>query len=147
MDIHATVSDAYNFVIGWNNEATGLSFSGIGGIAYDASSDISYDIALSDGALELYNTSNIDFGDYGDEVKYELTDYESFAYPKWFEWKRGSFSSFLITGNIGGVRTIPSPIDGGAGLSVSSIPLPATVWLFFSGLLGFFGVARRKKAA
>jgi hypothetical protein len=28
----------------------------------------------------------------------------------------------------------------------SSIPIPASVWLFGSGLLGLVGVARRKKA-
>jgi hypothetical protein len=32
-------------------------------------------------------------------------------------------------------------------VSVSSVPVPATVWLFGSGLLGLIGVARRKKTA
>ena len=32
-------------------------------------------------------------------------------------------------------------------LEVSSIPLPPSVWLFGSGLLGLIGIARRKKAA
>lgn len=31
-------------------------------------------------------------------------------------------------------------------VSVSSVPVPAAVWLFGSGLLGLVGVARRKKA-
>ncbi len=31
-------------------------------------------------------------------------------------------------------------------LSVSSVPVPATVWLFGSGLIGLIGVARRKKS-
>lgn len=31
-------------------------------------------------------------------------------------------------------------------LSVSSVPVPAAVWLFGSGLIGLIGVARRKKA-
>jgi hypothetical protein len=30
--------------------------------------------------------------------------------------------------------------------TVSSVPVPATVWLFGSAMLGLFGVARRKKA-
>lgn len=30
--------------------------------------------------------------------------------------------------------------------SVSNVPVPAAVWLFGSGLLGLFGIARRKKA-
>jgi hypothetical protein len=29
--------------------------------------------------------------------------------------------------------------------SVSAVPIPATVWLFGSGLLGLAGVARRKR--
>lgn len=32
------------------------------------------------------------------------------------------------------------------GLTISSVPIPAAVWLFGSGLLGLIGVARRKKA-
>ena len=30
---------------------------------------------------------------------------------------------------------------------VSQVPIPAGIWLFGSGLLGLFGVAKRKKAA
>lgn len=42
-------------------------------------------------------------------------------------------------------------IDIGSGnsltvLSVSSVPVPAAVWLFGSGLIGLIGLARRKKA-
>jgi hypothetical protein len=33
-----------------------------------------------------------------------------------------------------------------SGLAVTTIPLPAAVWLFVSGLLGMIGIARRKKA-
>jgi len=32
-------------------------------------------------------------------------------------------------------------------LSISQIPIPAAVWLFGSGLLGFIGIARRNKSA
>ncbi len=35
----------------------------------------------------------------------------------------------------------------GAGTVVPSVPIPAAVWLFGSGLLGLVGVARRKKRA
>jgi hypothetical protein len=38
-------------------------------------------------------------------------------------------------------------IYGSALIRVSSVPIPATAWLFGSGLLGLVGVARRKKAA
>ena len=33
------------------------------------------------------------------------------------------------------------------GLAVTPVPLPATIWLFASGLLGLVGIARRKAAA
>ena len=31
--------------------------------------------------------------------------------------------------------------------TIDSVPLPAAVWLFGSGLLGLIGIARRKKLA
>jgi hypothetical protein len=36
---------------------------------------------------------------------------------------------------------------GGMSLSVNAVPIPPSVWLFGSGLLGLIGIARRKKAA
>ncbi len=43
-------------------------------------------------------------------------------------------------------------VDIGSGnsmevLSISTVPIPAAVWLFGSGLLGLLGIARRKKAS
>ncbi|UCC56649.1 MAG: lamin tail domain-containing protein [Gammaproteobacteria bacterium] len=52
-----------------------------------------------------------------------------------------------------GVDTDASAIDFSVlaspslGVSNSVVPLPPTVWLFGSGLLGLIGIARRKKAA
>jgi hypothetical protein len=40
--------------------------------------------------------------------------------------------------------SISGTFDSGAQ---SAVPLPATVWLFGSGLLGLIGMARRKKVA
>jgi len=37
-------------------------------------------------------------------------------------------------------------ISGSISPVVSTVPIPAAVWLFGSGLLGLVGVARRKKA-
>jgi hypothetical protein len=34
---------------------------------------------------------------------------------------------------------------GAAGLGVSAIPVPASVWLFGTALLGFIGISRRTK--
>lgn len=43
----------------------------------------------------------------------------------------------------------PDPGNNQATLEVtiSAVPIPAAVWLFGSGLLGFIGIARRKKPA
>jgi len=64
----------------------------------------------------------------------------------------------FVDDGIGGSPMIDGPFTGlnvnfdiGSGnsltvLSVSSVPVPAAVWLFGSGLIGLIGVARRKKA-
>jgi len=66
-----------------------------------------------------------------------------------------------VDGNGDGVMGIPMPVGGpfagfnanfNADLSptpdpVASVPVPAAVWLFGSGLLGLVGIARRKKKA
>jgi len=52
------------------------------------------------------------------------------------------FDSACITPgsiNIGG--------SGNCSTSVSTVPVPAAIWLFGSGLVGLIGVSRRKKAA
>lgn len=55
----------------------------------------------------------------------------------------------MIDGAFQGISVV---FDIGSGmsmevLSISSVPIPATVWLFGSGLLGLMGIARRKKSA
>ncbi|MGB5439441.1 MAG: VPLPA-CTERM sorting domain-containing protein, partial [Gammaproteobacteria bacterium] len=37
-------------------------------------------------------------------------------------------------------------VEVGAAFATSSVPLPAAIWLFGSGLLGLIGIARHKKA-
>jgi hypothetical protein len=47
----------------------------------------------------------------------------------------------------GTARGITPSEDGfETSIDVNSVPIPAAVWLFGSGLLGLIGVARRKKA-
>jgi hypothetical protein len=68
----------------------------------------------------------------------------------------GAVQLFGFTGN-GGTGKVQSYILGTATLGANgtlqitgnqaSVPLPAAVWLFGSGLLGLFGVARRRTAA
>ncbi len=63
----------------------------------------------------------------------------------------GVIQLFGFTGN-GNSGTVQSYILGNASLSangtlqISTVPLPAAVWLFGSGLLGLFGVSRRRTA-
>ena len=49
-------------------------------------------------------------------------------------------------GNIDG-ETVGADIDAIAAISTTVIPIPASVWLFGSGLIGLIGIARRKKSA
>jgi hypothetical protein len=51
----------------------------------------------------------------------------------------GKLQSYLLGSNL--------TLSSAGVLSVSSVPLPAAVWLFGSGLLGLIGVGRRKAAA
>lgn len=55
--------------------------------------------------------------------------------------KKWTTTGFAITSN----RLTPDVMT--EGLNVTSVPLPAAVWLFGSGLLGLIGISRRKKAA
>ena len=41
----------------------------------------------------------------------------------------------------------PRDVAGLDNIQLSSVPIPATVWLFGSGLLGLIGIARRKKTS
>jgi hypothetical protein len=56
------------------------------------------------------------------------------------ECRNGSNGSSIAFFNI--ALFIRAVRDG----DVSSVPVPAAVWLFGSGLLGLIGIARRKKA-
>jgi len=70
-------------------------------------------------------------------------------------WQEYSFS-FIATAEMSSLSFLMfDPFGGGAStypgldsvsLNVSSVPVPAAVWLFATGLLGLVGVARRKKA-
>jgi hypothetical protein len=51
----------------------------------------------------------------------------------------GKLQSYVLGSNL--------TLSSAGVLSVSSVPLPAAVWLFGSGLLGLIGVGRRKAAA
>ena len=46
-----------------------------------------------------------------------------------------------------GFANVSAPELGQYGIEISQVPVPAAVWLFGSGLIGFVGVARRRKQA
>jgi len=52
----------------------------------------------------------------------------------------GTLQSYIL-----GTATLGN--DGTLSLKTNAVPLPAAVWLFGSGLLGLFGVSRRRSAA
>jgi len=52
----------------------------------------------------------------------------------------------ITNGYWGSLADGPSGIPG-SWSAVQAVPVPAAVWLFGSGLIGFIGIARRKKAA
>jgi len=53
-------------------------------------------------------------------------------------------SNDTITGTAG--TGIDDAKDFEIAVGITPVPVPATAWLFCSGLLGLIGVARRKKA-
>ena len=63
----------------------------------------------------------------------------------------GSFTFDAMPGNyfvsFFGFADVSAPELGQYGIEISQVPVPAAVWLFGSGLIGFVGVARRRKQA
>ena len=61
----------------------------------------------------------------------------------------GSFSFDATPGDyfvsFFGFADVSAPQLGQYGIEISQVPVPAAVWLFGSGLIGFVGVARRRK--
>jgi len=46
-----------------------------------------------------------------------------------------------------GFADVSAPQLGQYGIEISQVSIPAAVWLFGSGLLGFIGITRRRKTA
>lgn len=63
-------------------------------------------------------------------------------------WRTIEISNTMDSGFGGWHRDSAFPVEYYASTkwSVSSVPIPAAVWLFGSGLVGLIGIARRKKA-
>lgn len=59
----------------------------------------------------------------------------------------GAFGSTWVSNTSANASTNSLSIYGfSQQLAVAAVPLPAAVWLFGSGMLGLFGIARRKKS-
>ena len=63
----------------------------------------------------------------------------------------GSFNFDATPGNyfvsFFGFADVSAPQLGQYGIEISQVSIPAAVWLFGSGLLGFIGITRRRKTA
>jgi hypothetical protein len=76
---------------------------------------------------------------------WSATEYAPYANGAWkfiFGFGEQNFTDKAFGNNAWAVR---SGDVGTAVPSVSSVPIPAAVWLFGSGLAGLFGLARRRK--
>jgi hypothetical protein len=64
-----------------------------------------------------------------------------------FNFTAGSDTSLLVSGTYTDENFLDAPIVSStlATTSVSTVPVPAAVWLFGSGFIGLIGIARRKK--
>jgi hypothetical protein len=86
--------------------------------------------------------SNIQYFNYWSATEY--ADYQPENYAWDFAFDGGSQQANWKANNFFSVAWAVHPGDVGA---VATVPVPAAVWLFGSGLLGLIGFARRKKRA
>ena len=96
---------------------------------------------------DVFIQFSLDFGGPGEETYYMRTHTLSSIGPEDI-----TSESYCVSGDpefgcdsfTSGDAYVP---NNQGGWSVSAVPLPAAVWLFGSGLIGLFGIARRKRAA
>ncbi len=111
----------------------------IGGTyAFDSGSSIKFDFGTS--------------GFSGDNFIALNGNAPQFVFSDFFKKKDGSSFDFSSLDNvaIAGLATTSGVVLNhvtSAGTAVSSVPVPAAVWMFGSGLLGLTGFARKRKAA
>ncbi len=151
-----TAHDGIRWVAGWsaagqerfgqdlsNNLVAGLEYTMSGFLHQAVRSDLN-----NPGGYEIYLTSSSLATPVSGEYLGFLGQTSSVAEG----WQEYSFSftstvemsglSFLMFAPISDTSAYP----GLDSVSLSAVPVPATVWLFGSGLLGLVSIARRKKA-
>lgn len=106
-------------VAGYANDVFGVSFASYADVFWFISTEITPGRPAQALGLGWFDVSGeiYDFDDWGSESGYDFS-------------------------NVAG----GSPINALLYRDVSTVPVPAAVWLFGSGLLGLIGVARRKQA-
>lgn len=126
-----------------------------------------YALRSYEGVVDLLINGSGSFSDLGDGINYGEKTFSSsganFMYLSasavtdlnTLLGQQFAFGGILTTLQFDGIHTSESYVtnrgtDASAirlVLNVSAIPIPASVWLFGTGLLGLIGIARRKKAA
>ena len=122
----------FGFNITTHSELSNMYFNVLGNIAYH---DTSGNIQEGYGPINTGPFSNIRFWEYWSATEY--APYTSYA------WQFDMYDGFQRYGGKQNGSFAWAVHDGDVA-ELSSVPIPAAVWLFGSGLLGFIGVARRK---
>lgn len=131
----------------FNGDATYLQNTASGGQSYSWSAGSSTGQVWGQGPITLGGSTNL-YGNGADSsgvglgssaTLYGLTGGGSASAPS-----TGQLSSYVLgTLELTANGTLETLSNGGGG---GTVPLPAAVWLFGSGLLGMIGVARRRAA-
>jgi len=117
------------------------------------------DININGGVIADYIYSGFSLGNSSDAIIISSTDIEitRLEYSSGFIQAGRSSEIFQLPGDIENYQDTPDIFIYGAGdigspgtagssaLPVSTIPIPAAAWLFGSGLIGFFSIARKNK--
>ena len=120
---------------------------------YDVEGDISYTYDIFIDVLGTGSISNVGGGDsdlgntvgsgweqFGGDISGEIGNTVlGFS----FDFMGDLGSSLLVSGTYIDMNFSESPITSSTLVEVSAVPVPAAIWLFGSGLIGFIGMRKR----